>query len=168
VFPKLEGAEQCLQPRELESELLAGGSSSLPPSRESRHPYPTVLPPVRLPYTLFRRLCQHPIPVALNIPSTLTERPPPLGAQDLTSTTLALSSPRPQPALPRNYPGTKLVRHAAAPAQYLRPTQHLSFVYTPIDLATAPHHRTRPRLETTGTRGLVPTTARAGFVAHLQ
>jgi hypothetical protein len=41
-------------------------------------------------------------------------------------------------------------------------------VYTSIDTATAPHHCTRPRLETKGNRGLVPTTARAGFGAHLQ
>ena len=41
-------------------------------------------------------------------------------------------------------------------------------VYTPIDTAIAPGHCSRLRLETKGNRGLAPTTARAGFGAHLQ
>ena len=37
----------------------------------------------------------------------------------------------------------------------------------PIETAIAPGHCSRLRLETKGNRGLAPTTARAGFGAHL-
>ena len=75
------------------------------------------------------------------------------------------SSPSPTQ---QQHPATKLLRHAAAPSSIAAPNAILPTpVYTPIDTAIAPGHCSRLRLETKGNRGLAPTTARAGFGAHL-
>ena len=84
------------------------------------------------------------------------------------------SSLQPSPRPPtqqqqQQHPATKLVRHAAAPSSIAAPNATLPTpVDTPIDTAIAPGHCSRLRLETKGNRGLAPTTARAGFGAHLQ
>ena len=89
-------------------------------------------------------------------------------ASYLTSTKRALSS------LALAYPAaaaapSNKARHAAAPSSIAAPNAILPTpVDTPIDSAIAPGHCSRLRLETKGNRGLAPTTARAGFGAHLQ
>jgi hypothetical protein len=95
----------------------------------------------------------------------LGAHPEPSQATYLTSTKRALSSPRPRPAPPSNKARAARCSTSpiAAPNAILLPP-----AYTPIDTATAPYHCPRLRLETKGNRGLAPTTARAGFGAHLQ
>lgn len=112
--------------------------------------------------------------IALNIPLRLVAALELLGAhpepsqatlrqQSELSLSPVLASPTQQ-----QHPATKLVRHAAAPSSIAAPNAILPTpVYTPIDTAIAPGHCSRLRLETKGNRGLAPTTARAGFGAHL-
>lgn len=120
-------------------------------------------PPLRsAPYSrpLYHRRCSPP-----SLCLARTRSPRKLPYVNKASSSLQSS---PSPTQQQQHPATKLVRHAAAPSSIAAPNAILPTpVYTPIDTAIARGHCSRLRLETKGNRGLAPTTARAGFGAHL-